>query len=149
MRNWLRQLSSPKNLSVYTDGAIDSDNGLCGLAAVVFNDQGKLQFYWSETCGRLTCNQAEYQAALMALERLHQQGIRQVDLYSDSQVMVHQMTGLASARNSGLRQAQARLRGLASKFDRVTFHHIPREHNLLADAAARSALNKQKESSNE
>jgi ribonuclease HI len=77
----------------------------------------------------------------MALEyiRALQNPPRELKLYSDSQVMVHQMQGIASAHAPALRQAQMRMRGLVVQFEKVTFHHIPREKNRLADALANDA----------
>jgi ribonuclease HI len=66
--------------------------------------------------------------------------VREVALYSDSQVMVFQMNGRARTHASGLKQAQIRVRALLVQFDRVTFHHIPREENRLADALANDTV---------
>lgn len=140
MISWLSRWTNPRRVKVYTDGAIDSKAGVSAVSAVVFYPDGRLKEIWSELSGSLTCNQAEYLAAHLALTRLNQMGVRQVDLFSDSQVMVYQMTGRATARAAGLRQAQAQLRQLVTRFDQVSFHHICREENLLADAAARCAL---------
>ena len=84
----------------------------------------------------MTNNEAEYGAAILALESLSRLNIRDVDIYSDSQVMVFQMTGRALTNSSRLKRAQVQLRALLLQFDRVAFHHIPREENRLADALA-------------
>ncbi|PJH75019.1 MAG: bifunctional RNase H/acid phosphatase, partial [Anaerolineae bacterium CG_4_9_14_0_8_um_filter_58_9] len=65
---------------------------------------------------------------------------QEVHVYSDSQVVVQQMRGLATARAPAMRQAQARLRALIVQFEQVTFHHVPREQNRLADALANEVL---------
>jgi len=61
---------------------------------------------------------------------------------SDSQVVVHQMRGLATPRAPALRKLQAQVRGLLVSFKRATFHHISREQNRLADALANEAVEK-------
>ena len=131
----------PRSFTIHTDGAIRMDLGVSGLSAIVRNEQGQVIHLWSKRVERLTCNEAEYAAAIMALEKVSalRIGPRMLNLYSDSQVMVHQMTGVATARAPGLRQAQMRLRGLVALFERVSFHHIPREENRLADALANDA----------
>ena len=131
----------PRCYTVHTDGAIRLERGVSGLAAIVRDEKGNI-IHW---CGRreksMTCNEAEYAAAIMALEfiRALRNPPRELKLFSDSQVMVNQMRGTASAHAPGLRQAQMRLRGLVVQFEKVTFHHIPREQNRLADALANDA----------
>ena len=131
----------PQTYIIYTDGATRLERGVSGLAAIVRDEKGKIIHWWCKRDKRMTCNEAEYAAAIMAFEFLRtlHTNPREVKLFSDSQVMVHQMSGLASARAPALRQAQMRLRGLIVQFEKVTFHHIPREKNRLADALANDA----------
>ena len=128
-----------QRVTVHTDGAIRIEIGVSGLAVVVHDEHGVIRHLWSRRAGRLTCNEAEYAAANLALEKLLPLKPLEVSIFSDSQVMVHQMNGLASAQSPKLKQAQARLRSLVVQFERVTFTHIPREENRLADALANEA----------
>lgn len=127
---------------VYTDGAIRPEQGLSGLAAIVRDECGQICYWWKQRSGALTCNEAEYAAAILALENLYHQCRKRpaLEVYSDSQVMVTQMQGYATAHAPALRQAQARLRALVVQFPQVRFHHIARQHNRLADALAFEAL---------
>lgn len=131
----------PRFYSIHTDGAIRPDQGVSGLSAIVRNEKGQIIHLWSKRDKGMTCNEAEYAAVIMALEKVSalRAGPNLLRIYSDSQVMVHQMSGKASAHALGLRQAQMRLRGLVARFQEVTFHHIPREENRLADALANEA----------
>lgn len=127
---------------VNTDGAIRLELGKSGLAAIVRDESGHILYWWSRCEKSMTCNEAEYAAAIMALEnisalRTHPNSIR---ILSDSQVMVHQMMGYAAARAPVLRQMQMKLRGLVVPFGKVDFQHIPREQNRLADALANDAV---------
>lgn len=133
--------SRPQIYIVNTDGATRLERGVSGLAAIVRDDKGRIVHWWCKREKRMTCNEAEYAAAIMALEYLRalQNPPRELKLYSDSQVMVHQMSGIASAHAPALRQAQMRMRGLVAQFEKVSFHHIPREKNRLADALANDA----------
>ena len=133
--------SRPQYYIVHTDGAIRLERGVSGLAAIVRDEKGRIIHWWSKREKRMTCNEAEYAAAIMAFEYLHalRTSPREVKLFSDSQVMVHQMQGIASAHAPALRQAQMRMRGLILQFEKVTFHHILREKNRLADALANDA----------
>jgi ribonuclease HI len=135
---------SARKVIVYTDGAIRPERRASGLAAIVRDEQGKICYWWQQRAGSLTCNEAEYAAAIFALERLlqikNQEHIGEVEVFCDSRVVVDQMQGRAQAHAPGLRQAQSRLRALTERFEKVTFHHISRERNRLADALAFEAV---------
>ena len=132
----------PRCVHVFTDGAIRPEAGLSGMAAIMRDGSWKIRSWWSRRAGRMTCNEAEYAAVILALESLQAMKPAEVHIYSDSQVVVHQMQGIAAARAPALRQAQAQLRSLVVQFEKVRFHHIPREHNRLADALANDAVDR-------
>ena len=129
----------PQNIRVFTDGAIRTEAGLSGLAAIVRDDKGQILTWFSKHAGAMTCNEAEYAAVQFALESVRALHPEEVHIFSDSQVVVQQMCGLATARAPALKQAQLRVRGLVVQFRNVHFHHIPREKNRLADALANEA----------
>ncbi len=133
-----------RKFRVNTDGAIRPDASASGLAAIVRDEQGKIRYWWQKRAGGMTCNEAEYAAVIFALERmLRIQGrgrTLEVVLYCDSRLVVDQMQGRAAAHAPALRLAQARLKTLASRFRLVSFQHIAREQNRLADALAYEAL---------
>lgn len=130
----------PHCVHVFTDGAIRPDAGATGLAAIVRDGSWGIRHWWSRKAGRMTCNEAEYAAVILALESLRSLHPQEIHIYSDSQVVVHQMQGLAAARAPAMRQSQARTRALVVEFECVQFHHIPREANRLADALANDAV---------
>jgi len=134
---------------LHTDGAIWTENkpgqpgmgqALTGLAAIARDADGRICHWWKRQAGPMTNNEAEYAAAILGLEELHTLGVREVEVYTDSQVMVDQMQGLARVNAPNLRMPHAQLRALVASFRRVKFYHIPREHNQLADALANEAL---------
>ncbi|MBN1666041.1 MAG: ribonuclease HI family protein, partial [Anaerolineales bacterium] len=139
-----RNRKFPQSLKIYTDGAIRPDQGTSGLAAIARDEQNQIFRWWYRRVGRLTCNEAEYAAAIFALDQtLHFLGpeqVAEIAIYSDSRVMVDQMSGRAEAHAPGLQAAKKRLQALVEKFKRVTFHHISREQNRLADALAFEAV---------
>ena len=130
----------PHCVHVFTDGAIRPEAGTSGLAAIVRDEDWRIRHWWSRKAGRMTCNEAEYAAVILALESLRALRPQEVHIYSDSQVVVHQMQGLAATRAPALRQSRALARALVVQFEHVQFHHIPREHNRLADALACDAV---------
>ncbi len=129
----------PRKVILYTDGAIRTKQGISGLGAVVKNGHGEILHWWSKPAGPMTNNEAEYAAVIFALDRLRRIHTGEVEVYSDSLILVDQMRGLATARAPGLRKAHARLRALVTAYERVRFHHVPRQRNRLADALANDA----------
>lgn len=131
-------------LKVYTDGAIRPDQGASGLGIIVRDERNVIRFWWKQRAGAMTNNEAEYAAVIFAFECLQRTlragQIVEIAVFSDSRVVVDQMNGKAEAHAPGLQQARARLRGLTDRFQRVTFHHIAREQNRLADALAYEAV---------
>jgi ribonuclease HI len=111
---------------------------------IVRDETGHIRYWWQQRAGSMTCNEAEYAAVIFAFEQLLKLDSRQrpssIEIYCDSRVVVDQMSGLASAHAPGLRQAQARLKTLVIQFEQVTFHHVSREYNRLADALAFEAV---------
>ncbi len=132
-----------QRVNVYTDGAIRPEAGISGLAAVVRDENGQVLTLWHRRAGKMTCNEAEYAAVSLALESLKSMKPQNIHIYSDSQVVVQQMQGMAVTRAPALKQAQLRLRALVNEYERVEFHHIPRERNRLADALANEAVDGQ------
>ena len=129
----------PQSVRVFTDGAIRPELGISGLAAIVRDEKGQILTWFSQRAGAMTCNEAEYAAVQFALESVRALHPQEIHIFSDSLVVVHQMSGLAAARAPALKQAQLRVRSLVAQFQQVQFHHIPRERKRLADALANEA----------
>lgn len=133
-----------QSIKIYTDGAIRPGQRASGLAAIVRDERDQICYWWHARAGALTCNEAEYAAAIFALEQLRRltggRGVSEVTIYSDSRVMVDQMSGKAAAHAPGLHKAMTRLQALVSRFRKVNFQHISREQNRLADALAFEAV---------
>ena len=127
------------HLIVYTDGAIRPERNCTGLGAVACDEDGHIRFWWSRRAPLMSSNEAEYAAVHMALQALRSVSVGRITLYSDSQILVRQMQGQAATRAPGLRKARARLLRLLEGNAPVTFRHLPRAHNRLADALANQA----------
>jgi len=139
-----RVVGHSRILKVYTDGAIRSDQGASGLGAIVRDERNQICFWWQHRAGAMTNNEAEYAAVIFAFECLKRTvktgQIVEIAVFSDSRVVVDQMNGKAEAHAPGLQRARTRLRVLIESFPHVTFHHIAREQNRLADALAFEAV---------
>lgn len=127
-------------LVIHCDGAARGNPGPAGAGAYLTTPGGEVVAEVAEGLGETTNNVAEYTAAIMGLERAKELGAREVLLRSDSQLLVNQLTGRYRVRTPHLQPLHARIRELARGFERVTFEHVPREHNTDADRLANAGV---------
>jgi ribonuclease HI len=90
--------------------------------------------------GTATNNVAEYAALLATLERAHALGLVELDVRSDSQLLVEQMNGRYRVKAPHLKPLWLRARTLAAELRRFSIVHVPREANRDADALANRAI---------
>jgi ribonuclease HI len=126
-------------LLVCIDGASRGNPGLAAIGVVVFRDGVPVREI-AESIGVTTNNVAEYRAFLRGLREAETLGARTVTVWSDSELLVNQLSGRYKVRSPGLaplhREALAQMR----RFDHVFLTHVPRSQNRLADALANRAL---------
>lgn len=118
------------------DGAARGNPGPAGAGAVVVAEDGAVLAEVAEGLGETTNNVAEYTAAIRGLEEAERLGARTVLLRSDSQLLTNQLTGRYRVKSEHLQPLYRRVRQLVTRFDRVTFEHVPRERNVEADRLA-------------
>ncbi len=128
---------------VWTDGGARGNPGPAGYGVAVTDRDGNLLVELSEGIGWATNNVAEYRGVIAGLEQARSLGARRVTVRADSLLAVNQQLGRWKVRNEGLRPLADQARRLAKGFERVTWQHVPRERNRLADALANRAMDAQ------
>lgn len=93
--------------------------------------------------GITTNNQAEYQALKIGLERARVHGIDTLDVYMDSMLVVNQMKGIFKVKNRDLWPIHESIKDMASSFRHISFNHIPRERNKIADGEVNIVLDRE------
>ena len=93
-----------------------------------------------ETIGVATNNVAEYRALVAGLEKAIELSLGEVEVVSDSELLVNQMNGDYRVKNEALRELSEEAAQLARRLDRVTYTAVRREHNELADRLVNEAL---------
>jgi ribonuclease HI len=129
-----------RKLIVQVDGAIGATNRASGLGVVMRDEAGRILEVRHKRARPQTCNEAEYEALIWALELLGRHPPAEVHFLSDSEIVVNQMQGRFSVRSPALKRLHRRACALSRAIPRVTFSHIPREQNCLADALAAEGL---------
>jgi len=129
---------------VYSDGGSRGNPGPSAAGYVIVDDRQEVVAQGGEYLGITTNNQAEYQGVRIGLERALQMGYRRVDFRIDSMLVVNQMNGVYKIKNRELWPIHERIRELMSEFDGVTFSHVNREFNQLADGMVNRTLDQYK-----
>ncbi|HEX9286938.1 MAG TPA: ribonuclease HI family protein [Thermoanaerobaculia bacterium] len=120
----------------YIDGAARGNPGPAGAGVFVEPERSRpaLEFY--EPLGNTTNNVAEYRALLLALERAEEAGADEVEIRSDSRLLVEQMRGNFRIRAEHLKPLLSESVLRAKRFRSFSITHIPRENNVRADRLA-------------
>ena len=93
-----------------------------------------------EAIGVATNNVAEYRALVAGLEKAVELGVDELEVVSDSELMVKQMRGEYRVKNEALRELSLEAARLARELGTVSYTAVRREHNELADRLVNEAL---------
>ena len=132
--------SSNDALIVYSDGGSRGNPGPSAAGFVLLNSTNEVITQGGEYLGITTNNQAEYHGVRLGLEKALELGYKNIDFRVDSMLVVNQMKGLYKIKNRELWPINERIRALMEEFDRVTFTHVNRQFNQLADGMVNKTL---------
>jgi ribonuclease H / adenosylcobalamin/alpha-ribazole phosphatase len=123
-----------------TDGGARGNPGPAAFAYVLEAEDGTVLAAHGEAIGVATNNVAEYRALVEGLRKAVELAIGEVEVVSDSELLVKQMRGEYKIKNAALRELSLEAGALARRLDRVTYTAVRREHNELADRLVNEAL---------
>jgi probable phosphoglycerate mutase len=123
-----------------TDGGARGNPGPAAYGYVLETDDGTVLDARGEAIGVATNNVAEYRALVAGLQKALELGIRELEVISDSELLVKQMRGEYRVKNEALRALSIEAARLARQLDRVSYRAVRREHNELADRLVNEAL---------
>ncbi|MFN2468280.1 MAG: reverse transcriptase-like protein [Gaiellaceae bacterium] len=123
-----------------TDGGARGNPGPAAFGYVLESEDGTELDARGEAIGVATNNVAEYRALLAGLAKALELGVTEVEVISDSELLVKQMRGEYRVKNEALRELSLDADALARKIGRVTYRAVRREHNELADRLVNEAL---------
>jgi ribonuclease H / adenosylcobalamin/alpha-ribazole phosphatase len=93
-----------------------------------------------DTIGVATNNVAEYSGLIAGLESALERDVTELEVVSDSELLVKQMLGEYKVKNRGLVPLSIEAAELARRIGRVRYTAVRREHNELADRLVNEAL---------
>lgn len=129
--------------TIHIDGGARGNPGPAAYA-VVLERPGHPAVEESGTLGTATNNVAEYTALVNALHLAAELGLRTLDIYSDSELLVKQMAGEYRVKHPDLQPLHREANELRKGFTQVRITHVRREQNKRADALYNEALDGKK-----
>jgi ribonuclease HI len=126
----MNQVQENPELICYTDGASRGNPGASAYAYLVCSHGRKLEEK-GKFLGKATNNEAEYHAVIAALEACRKFSIGQVSVYSDSELVIRQLSGRYRVRASHLMPLYQRVKSLEKSFEKVTYRSVPREDAMI------------------
>jgi ribonuclease HI len=125
---------------LFTDGGARGNPGPAAYGYVLEADDGTVLAAHGEKIGVATNNVAEYRALIAGLAKAVELAVPEIEVVSDSELLVKQMTGVYRVKNDALRELSLEAARLARGIGKVTYTAVRREHNELADRLVNEAL---------
>jgi len=125
---------------LYTDGGARGNPGPAAYGYVLEAEDGTVLDARGERIGVATNNVAEYRGLVAGLARALELSVPEVEVRSDSELLVKQMTGVYRIKNEALRLLSLEASRLARQLERVEYVHVRRDKNELADRLVNEAL---------
>lgn len=136
----------PKKVRIYTDGGARGNPGPAGIGAVVIDldqaKEGETLATVSKYIGEATNNQAEYQAVISGLKEAVDLKAQEVEIVSDSELLVKQCNGEYKVKDPDLAKLFMEVYNLQQNFKKVIFNHTLRSGNKEADRLVNEAIDK-------
>ena len=134
-------LSTPLGyLVAHIDGGARGNPGPAGYGVAIEDEMGRPVVELSNYLGKQTNNFAEYSGLLAALSYATKHGFKALKIYSDSELMVKQISGQYKVSNPALKELHARAIRMIEDLEAFEINHVPRERNREADWLANRAM---------
>lgn len=126
--------------TLHTDGGARGNPGPAGIGVLLTDANGEVIGEIAKGIGQATNNVAEYSALIAGLELALAQGVTELAISVDSELVVHQLRGEWKIKNDRLRTLAVKARGLMTRFESASIAHVPREQNAGADRLANQGM---------
>ncbi|MCQ2049714.1 MAG: reverse transcriptase-like protein [Candidatus Saccharibacteria bacterium] len=128
--------------TVYVDGASRGNPGAAGTGFYIVGDDGQMIKRGGKFIGFATSRVAEYYALKDGILQAIDLGLKSVRFVSDSLMVVNQMNGIFTIKNSDIMPIYHDIQDLLKQFEVVAFMHVPRSQNSAADKEANLAIDR-------
>ena len=125
-------------ISIYIDGASVGNPGKSGIGYLIYDQASPIKSQ-SVYLGIQTNNFAEYMALIFPLVDIIAMGVKEAQVFSDSQLVCEQIKGNYKIKNKNIYPLFILAKSLIAKLDKFKIIHIGREKNSEADKLAKKA----------
>jgi ribonuclease HI len=125
---------------LFTDGGARGNPGPAAAAYVLEADDGHVLAAHGESIGVATNNVAEYRALVAGLAKAIELSVDELEVVSDSELLVKQMNGEYRVKNAALVELSLEASHMARQLGRVRYRAVRRVENELADRLVNEAL---------
>lgn len=134
-----------KQVLIFSDGGSRGNPGPAASAFMILSENCDVLVRNACYLGLRTNNQAEYEALISALEDASKIGAKEAICHLDSELVVKQLVGVYTVKNSELKKLWRKVRELARGFMKISYVYVPRTHPNIekVDALVNDALDKQ------
>jgi ribonuclease HI len=126
---------TPRKL--HFDGSVCKSG--CGVGVILISPNGAIFEALNRLDRTCTNNQTEYEALLFGLEILHEMGVKRVEAYGDSLLVVQQVSKVCQCLDGVLNAYLDKCLDIIACLDEFTIYHVPREKNPRANSLAQQA----------
>lgn len=125
-------MTSSDKIKIFCDGGSRGNPGPAASGVVFLDQADQVLHEFSQYLGETTNNQAEYRAVLLAIEKMHELDYGVADFYLDSELVTKQLNGQYRVKNVELKPVYDQIKQQSLDLQ-ITFTHVRREFNKLAD----------------
>jgi len=129
-----------RRATLYTDGGSRGNPGPAAGGAVLYGESKEELARNGMYCEHQTNNYAEYAGLLCGLDLALDNGVTDLEVMLDSELLTKQMNGEYKVKNAGLRPLWERAKALAEQFETISFSHVYRHKNSVADGIVNRIL---------
>lgn len=130
------------SVTINVDGASRGNPGPSGIGYCIHDNTGQIVERNGEFIGFATSRLAEYCAMRKGVERAIELGYKTVRFISDSLMVVNQLNGIFNVKNQDIIPVYKDIQTKLTEFEAVSFVHVPRSQNAVADSEANDAIDR-------
>ena len=127
---------------IMSDGGSRGNPGIAGSGAVLYDMNKKEIGRDGIFCGVQTNNFAEYEGMICGLNLALKNNVTDLEVYMDSKLIVEQMSGRWKVKNANIKPLFERGKNIAKQFEKISYHHVRREKNTVADSIANEVMDR-------
>ena len=127
-------------VSLFIDGAADLHTKTAGIGGVFLGENNEELYRFSEYLDDATNNEAEYSSLIKGLEIGIELKLINIDIYSDSELVVKQVSGEYKVKHERMRPLHRKAIELLSQYCNWSIQHVPRDDNTIADKLSKKGM---------